>query len=423
MAIAFPIISFAEGTNIYQVNLRQYTPEGSIQAFQTHLPRLKEMGVHVLWFMPLTPISTFNRKGTMGSYYAAKSFHSICDSYGTAEDFRNLVATAHALEMKVMIDWVANHTGCDHEWTLSNPDFYCRNETGNFIEKHGWSDVYDLNYNNPALRTAMIDSMLHWIREYNIDGFRCDMAHLVPLDFWIQARAECDSVKQLLWLAECEDVSYHQVFDLTYSWQWMHATEAACKEESKWSEARNVFIQYLAYPKRSAKLLFTTNHDENSWNGTEYEKYNSRALALAALSIGAPAVPLIYSGQEIPNHKRLEFFEKDPLNFSQPIALHSFYRILLNAKRNNPCLHLDATVLLLQTQHDGIFALLQMNKTSKGILIFNMTTNEQSIRIESKMLVGSYQDIFSNAEYGISDVFETRLEEGAFMILVSKMQG
>lgn len=423
MAIAFPMISFAEGTNIYQVNLRQYTPEGSIQAFQTHLPRLKEMGVHLLWFMPLTPISTFNRKGTLGSYYASKSFHSICDSYGTAEDFRNLVATAHALEMKVMIDWVANHTGCDHEWTLSNPDFYCRNETGNFIEKHGWSDVYDLNYNNPALRTAMIDSMLHWIQEYNIDGFRCDMAHLVPLDFWIQARAECDSVKQLLWLAECEDVSYHQVFDLTYSWQWMHATEAACKDESKWSEARNVFIQYLAYPKRSAKLLFTTNHDENSWNGTEYEKYNSRALALAALSIGAPAVPLIYSGQEIPNHKRLEFFEKDPLNFSQPIALHSFYRTLLNAKRNNPCLHLDATVLLLQTQHDGIFALLQMNKTSKGILIFNMTTNEQSIRIESKMLVGSYQDIFSNAEYGISDVFETRLEEGAFMILVSKKQG
>lgn len=422
MATAFPLLPFANSTNIYEVNLRQYTPEGSLAAFEKHLPRLKDMGVQVLWFMPLTPISEHNRKGSLGSYYAAKSFHRVCESYGTAHDLQRLVRAAHHLGMKVMIDWVANHTGCDHEWTISNPDFYERDKHGNFMEKHGWSDVYDLNYHNPNLRLAMIDAMLSWIMRYDIDGFRCDMAHLVPLDFWMEARSACDAVKPLLWLAECEEIAYHQAFDLTYSWQWMHATEKAVKGEGGWSEARAVLKHYLHYPKRSAALLFTSNHDENSWNGTEYEKYQSRALALAAISVCAPAVPLVYSGQEIPNHKRLQFFERDTLNFSQTIALHSFYKTLLEAKQQNDCFHINASALLLDAGREDVFAFLQMGVSEKAITIFNLGKESLNVNLTNKLLKGAYRNVFSGQEQQINDTLEAALEEGEFLLLVAKRQ-
>src|SRR5579871_2396781 len=222
MAKLFPAVEWSYNSNIYEVNLRQYTYEGSFNAFANELPRLKDMGIEILWFMPITPISIEKRKGTLGSYYACSDYTATNPEYGSLDDFKNLVLYAHQLEFKVIIDWVANHTGWDHRWTIEHPDFYVKDASGNFTERNGWDDVIDLNYDNPALRRAMIDAMKFWIEKFDIDGFRCDMAHLVTLDFWREAKTTLEPVKNLFWLAECEEISYHEVFDATYTWRWMH---------------------------------------------------------------------------------------------------------------------------------------------------------------------------------------------------------
>ncbi len=208
------------------------------------------MGVEILWLMPITPISEKIRQGTLGSYYACSSYTDINPEFGTLSDFKDLVSKAHWLGFKVIIDWVANHTGWDHHWTLEHPDWYLHDADGNFTEKNGWHDVIDLNYEVFAMRIAMIDAMKFWITECNIDGFRCDMAHLVPLDFWNSARKECDSVKPLYWLAECEVVNYHDVFDTSYAWWWMHVSEEYEKEKDTLDTLRNVLHAYSQYPNR-----------------------------------------------------------------------------------------------------------------------------------------------------------------------------
>ena len=195
--LPFVPLSWSRSSNVYEVNLRQYSPEGNFFGFMAALPRLKDMGVEVLWFMPITPIAQKERKGTLGSYYACSDFYTTNPEYGTIEDFKTLVGAAHKLGFKVIIDWVANHTGWDHTWTVSHPEFYKINAAGNFYDSNGWDDVIDLDYTSAAMRTAMIDAMRFWVQECDIDGFRCDMAMLVPLDFWIEARTSLDQEKPL----------------------------------------------------------------------------------------------------------------------------------------------------------------------------------------------------------------------------------
>ena len=260
-------------TNIYEVNVRQYTPEGTFEAFEKHLPRLKDMGVEILWFMPITPISLKDRKGTLGSYYAVQNYTEINPEFGSMKDFKNLVYNAHSLGFKVIIDWVANHTGNDNVWIDLHPDFFAYNEeTKEIIHPNGWEDVAKLNYDNKDMQDAMIDAMKFWIATTDIDGFRCDMAHLVTLDFWKKTKAELDKVKpQLFWLAECEERNYHEVFDATYTWYWMHKTEDVLKQnENVVSGFFDVLLHYNAsFAQDAFRVYFTSNHDENSWNGTE----------------------------------------------------------------------------------------------------------------------------------------------------------
>ncbi len=310
MSKPFKIVPWAQSASIYEVNIRQYTPEGSFHAFAQQLPRLRDMGIDILWLMPVTPISVAERQGTLGSYYACSSYTEINPEFGSKADFHALVEQAHALGMKLIIDWVANHTGCDHHWTNEHPDWYVKDSDGNFTERNGWKDVIDLDFSNASMRQAMIGSMQYWVKEFDIDGFRCDMAHLVPLDFWIEARKACDAVKPLYWLAECEEIQYHDAFDTSYAWWWMHTTEKFVKGEAGLHEIREVLHAYSQYPVGASKLFFTANHDENSWNGTEYEKYGNCAKAWAVFTCTWQAIPLIYSGQENPNLKRLAFLIK-----------------------------------------------------------------------------------------------------------------
>jgi len=342
--MSFISSSFIPGSNIYEVNIRQYTQAGTLNAFTHHLPRLRKMGIDILWFMPLTPISLKERKGTLGSYYSTADYHSINPEFGTKDDFRNLVELAHQFGFKVIIDWVANHTGWDHTWTRTNPEFYRQDATGLFLERNGWEDVIDLNYGSNGLRRAMIGAMQYWIDQFNIDGFRCDMAMLVPLDFWKEARTILDTKKSLIWLAECEDPAYLTVFDMMYSWEWMHLTAAVYQGDRNKFQMQELLNNYQSWTSRGQKIcFFTSNHDENSWNSTEYERYGLAARLFAALHMILPyGVPLIYSGQELPLKRRLKFFDKDEIPWTTTVPeLEAFYTRFLMLRKTNPYIKQD----------------------------------------------------------------------------------
>lgn len=375
-------------TNIYEVNLRQYTPEGTINAFAAHLPRLSDMGVETLWFMPITPIAQKNKKGSLGSYYACSDYTAVAGEFGTLDDFKALVEKAHSMGFKVIIDWVANHTGWDHRWTVEHPDWYERDEeTGDFKKASGMDDIIELDFKNPALRRAMIDAMAFWIRETNIDGFRSDLAFWVELDFWLEAKPELEKIKPLFWLGELDSMDnpeYMQVYDAAYTWKWMHKAEQFYKGQTSFRDLWQVLHHYQEIP--GLKAWFTANHDENSWNGTEYEKYGEMAKALAVFSCTWPGVPLLYSGQEAPNHKRLQFFEKDVIDWGAGCLLHQFYQTLFRLKKENQALATDAAVsVLLTDEEQRVFAFRRWAGEAEVAVILNFSGQERTAYLNGRM--------------------------------------
>jgi glycosidase len=401
MSNHFQSVSWLKGSNIYEVNIRQYTKEGTFQAFMQHLPRLKDMGVEVLWLMPVTPISKKVMQGTLGSYYACSSYTEVNPEYGTLNDFKDLVEAVHQRGMKIIIDWVANHTGWGHQWTKEHPDWYMKDAAGNFTEENGWKDVIDLNYDNTEMRKAMIDAMMFWVKQFDIDGFRCDMAHLVPLDFWEEARSACETVKQLYWLAECEDVQYHNVFDITYAWEWMHVSEKLMKGYAGLNHMYDVLHKYSQYPKDSHKLFFTTNHDENSWNGTEYEKYDGAAKPLAVFTATWNGIPLLYSGQELPNYKRLKFFDKDEIEWSENISLHQFYKTLLALHKTEAVA--DGETFILPSDHEHVMIYLRRKNDAIVLVVLNISGEERiKITVEHEWLSGRFNNLFSGLTHTLN---------------------
>ncbi|RYY29886.1 MAG: 1,4-alpha-glucan branching protein [Chitinophagaceae bacterium] len=402
----FKAVSWSVGTNIYEVNLRQYTVEGTFQAFASHLPRLKDMGVEILWFMPVTPISREKRLGILGSYYACSDYTGTNPEFGTVEDFTNLVAEAHKHGFKVIIDWVANHTGWDHVWTKTDPGFYKRNKEGNFYDSHGWEDVIDLNYYDHKLRREMVKAMKFWIDTCNIDGFRCDMAHLVPLDFWRNARTELDAIKPLFWLAETDDAHYFEVFDAGYAWNWMHSTEKHSRDQIQLEDVMTVLYQYeKQYPVGSRHLFFTSNHDENSWNGTEYEKYGEAARALVIFSYTWKGIPMTYSGQEIPNLKRLKFFEKDHIEWPETCALHEFYKTLNQFRKDHPVFreYPASFPKRIHTNHDRK-SLCYSIGSGEDELIIGLSFSPDAMQAEfaAGVLGGLYRSVLDNRVFDFS---------------------
>jgi alpha-amylase len=321
------------GQVIYEVNVRQFTKEGTFKAFAKHIPRLKKMGITTLWFMPIQPIGVKNRKGGLGSYYSISDYTAVNPEFGDVEDFKNVIEQAHKLDMKVMIDWVANHCAWDNKWMKTNPEFFEKDSSGKMHSPFDWSDVVELDYGNEGLQDAMIESMSYWVTECNIDGFRCDVADMVPLKFWMNARGTIDNHKKVMWLSETGGSDFLQAFDMVYGWEWMHALEEYHKGKNNIAQLDSIAQWYLQdYQRGKYRLLFTTNHDENSWNGTEYERFGKQALDMATLTMMMPGVPLIYNGQEEPLKRRLKFFEKDNIGFGK-YALNPFYKKLIGDRQ------------------------------------------------------------------------------------------
>lgn len=399
MSALFKTVDWADGGNIYEVNTRQYTKEGTFNAFAAHLPRLKDMGVEILWFMPTTPISLEQRQGTLGSYYAVSDYAAVNREFGTIEDFNALVQQAHAMDMKVIIDWVGNHTGWGSAWAQQYPNWFKKDAGGNFTEANGWKDVIDLDYNNRDMRKAMIAAMQHWIVTCDIDGFRCDMAHLVPLDFWKEAREQCDAIKPLYWLAESDEADYLQVFDSSYAWEWMQVSTELVQHKMTLEKMVNVLRKYAQQCiPHAQKLMFTANHDENSWNGTEYEKYGNAAKAFAVFTATWLGIPLIYSGQELPNKKRLKFFDKDEIEWTggQP-ALHNFYKTLLLFRKRCSVFHCNTNMVTLPTGlEDKIAAYICEDGGHAALMLFNFSdAGRVKFTIGHELLSGHFRNIFS----------------------------
>ena len=408
----FSPLPWAHTTSIYEVNIRQYTQEGSFAAFVSAMPRLKDMGIQTLWFMPITPIAAKNRKGSLGSPYACSDYLTINPEFGTLDDFKALVNQAHQLGFKVIIDWVANHTGWDHVWTKSNPNYFKRDPvTGDFKTASGMDDIIELDYNNPALRKAMIDAMIYWVNECDIDGFRCDLASWVQVDFWQEARPIIDAVKPLFWLGEFDELEqpeWGHVFDASYSWKWMHKTQEFYQNHLPLVTLESLLAQYSAIKGNSMRAWFTTNHDENTWNGTEYEKYGNMAKALAVFSCTWDGVPLIYNGQEMPLlAKRLAFFEKDPIPWNGKYELHDFYKTLLNLHANHPALRGgDPTVHTLRiksTDDAHVFIYLRRQGTREVLVILNLGyTPRITVAIIDEEVGGEFRNVFSGATHDFS---------------------
>jgi len=363
---------------IYEVNVRQFTPEGTFQAFKEHLPRLKELGVDIIWLMPIYPIGEKNRKGTLGSYYSIQDYTAVNPEFGTMEDFKEVVDEAHELGMYVILDWVANHTAWDHAWIDEHPDWYTKDSTGKMIAPFDWTDVAELNYDNEELQKEMIEEMKFWITEADVDGFRCDVAMEVPTPFWNRAREELDAVKPVFMLAEAESPEHHDyAFDMSYAWELHHIMNGIAKGEKNANHLSSYFAkQDTTFAKDAYRMTFITNHDENSWNGTEYERMGDAVNTFAMLTYTLPGMPMIYSGQEAAFNERLEFFEKDTIDWGD-YALEGFYRDLAKLRKDNPALwsgESGGCMERLSTSSDTtIFAFQRRKDNNVVIVIANLS--------------------------------------------------
>jgi 1,4-alpha-glucan branching enzyme len=386
---------------IYEVNIRQYTPEGTFAAFEKHLPRLKEMGVGILWLMPVNPIGIVNRKGSLGSYYSIRDFLGVNPEFGSLDDLKRLIDNAHGLGMKVIIDWVADHSSWDNPMTSEHPDWYLQDQNGNIISPApDWTDVAGFDYNQPGIREYMTNAFIWWIKNADIDGFRCDVANMLPVGFWNEAIPEVQKVKHVLMLAEAEEPEMHDnAFDITYCFDLYHLMNdiAAGKANAEridviWEKEASLFNPD-AY-----RLQFTSNHDENSWNGTEYERLGDAAAVMAVLTFTVPGIPLIYSGQEASLKKRLQFFDKDVIDWDH-IDLAGFYRKLTALKKGHKALwngKAGGTFSKVKTTNDNaIYSFIRETENDKVFVVLNLSPNPQHIRFIGDGYAGQYSDIFS----------------------------
>ncbi len=415
---------WSKNANIYEVNIRQYTKEGTFKAFEGHLPRLREMGVDILWLMPVFPIGKEKRKGGLGSYYAVKDYRDVNPEFGTMDDFKDLVDKAHEMGFKVILDWVANHSAWDNQMIFDHPDWYTKDSIGNMVSPFDWTDVADLNYNNEGLREYMVGSLKFWVKEYDVDGYRCDVAGMVPTDFWNKARKELDEIKPVFMLAEAEQTDLlENAFDMDYGWELHHIMN----EIAKGKKNANDIEEYLkkdmvAYPPDSYRMNFITNHDENSWNGTVKERMADGAAAFAVLSYTLPGMPLIYSGQEVGLDKRLEFFEKDEIDWDLDSYLIGFYSKLNKLKTRNKALwngDSGGDFKRVETSEDkSVLAFIRKKDSDRVFVVVNLSAASQQFNLKGDGFTGDYVELFSNQKEVLSGNMEMTLEPWGFRVFV-----
>ncbi|HSM06436.1 MAG TPA: alpha-amylase family glycosyl hydrolase [Longimicrobiales bacterium] len=388
---------------VYQLNTRQFTPEGTFRAAMEHLPRVRDLGVAVVWLMPVHPIGRVGRKGTLGSPYAVRDHYGVNGELGTPEDLRAFVDRAHDLGLKVILDWVANHVAPDHVISEAHPEWFVRDPSGEprTTPWFDWTDVVDLDYARPGLWRYMTDAMAWWVREMDVDGFRCDVAGFVPMDLWSQVRRELDAIKPVFLLAEWEARDLHAAFDASYAWSWYDAVHRVAREGADLERLREYYAgNEKAWPDGAMRLTFVSNHDKNAWEGTQFEQFGDALEAAIVLSVVGDGLPLVYNGQEAGNPRRLAFFDKDVIEWREHrvgdlyrrlLALKGQVSALANGAWGAPMLRVpndaEAQVLsfLRENERDGVFA------------VFNFSDAPRDVVFEDSAHHGSWQDAFSGA--------------------------
>ncbi len=388
--------TWANNATIYEVNLRQYTEAGTFKAFEANLPRLQKLGVKILWLMPINPISKLNRKGELGSPYSIADYKGINPEFGNAADFKSLMTKAHALGFKVVLDWVANHSGWDNPWT-ANKSWYHTDSNGNIVPPNNdWTDVAWLNYQNQDMRKAMIDAMSYWVTTFDVDGFRADVAGGVPTDFWKQANTQLQKIKPLFMLAEDQSTTslLDDAFITNYNWELKDLVNSIAAGRADRSDFEALATnQANNYPARSFPMNFITNHDENSWNGTEFDRLGAAVPAMAALMFTYPGIPLIYSGQEVGNTKRLAFFEKDFIpGLTIKNSTTTFYTKLVSLKIKNSALwnNSKATLVSTASNNNSVIAYSRVSGSNRVITVINASAIPQTVTLQIGKLANTY---------------------------------
>lgn len=390
---------------IYQLNTRQFTREGTLRAAQAQLPRLAKLGIGIVWLMPIQPIGQKNRKGTLGSPYSVRDYRAVNPELGTLDDLKAFVAEAHRLKLRVILDWVANHTAWDNALVTEHPDWYIRDWKGDFQPTPwwDWSDIIDLDYSKPALRRYMTESMAYWVREADIDGYRCDVAGFVPVDFWNNARSELEAIKpgNVFMLAEWEERDLHaRAFDMTYAWSWHGAVHDIVQGKATLDK---LFIYYSwnesAWPKDALRMTYTSNHDANAWEGTDREKFGDALEAATVLSFVGEGMPLIYSGQEAGNAKRLEFFERDPIAW-KPDPMGELYAKLIALRHATPALRNGAwgatMIHVPNSAPKQVLSFVRRDASSKVFAAINFSAQPQDVKFEQALYRGKYRDALAD---------------------------
>jgi len=406
--------------NIYEVNTRQYTKEGTFNAFATHLDRLIEMGVQTIWFMPINPISKKDRKGTLGSYYAVADYTGINPEYGSLDDWKSLVKKIHEKEMKVLIDWVPNHTGADHPWLQTHPDFFIKDSTGQAATMFDWTDTRVLDFKNNAMQDSMIAAMKYWVTETGIDGYRVDVAWNVPGEFWKKCIPQLKAVKNDIFFLAEGDKAYLMTsgFDAYYPWEMFHMMVKVAAGERPAFSLDSIKAKYdTTYPKEAIPMYFTSNHDENSWNKSDYATFPGASHAPFAVftQTMSGTVPLVYSGQEEPLLRPLPFFEKDSLIFKK-LERAKFYTTLQKLRTSNPALAADASFRKIKAGDEkAVYAYVREKSGKKMLVILNLSKKEQVIKIADKTLHGNPYNVFMGTAEPLTDS-EWKLQPWGYVI-------
>lgn len=422
-AVGMP--AWARGSTIYEINVRQYSAGGKFSAVTADLPRLKALGVDILWLMPIHPIGELHRKGPLGSYYAAKDYLAVNPEFGTDEDLRDLVKAAHAQGLRVILDWVPNHVSPDNPLTKTNPEFFWRDEQGRLTPPHGtdWTDVVQFDFNAPGLLDYQANVLLHWVKNFGIDGFRCDVAWGLPTPFWNEVVRRVRAAKpDVFFLAEAE-LPQQQVeaFNLSYGFDLHHAMNQIAQGRKSASAIDEAYAKIRAhFPRGSALMVFTSSHDENSWAGTEFDRMGAGYAPFAVLTFLLDGMPMIYNGQEIGLDRRLEFFERDPIVWPpEPHPTTKLYQVMTALRRRHPALHTGAPMRRLDTTDNATFYAVERSAGDRRVVgVFNLTPKDGKADLFDPALAGEWQDAFTGETVKLDALVPLDLKGWRYRVLV-----
>ncbi len=417
---------WTKNATIYEVNIRQFTDEGTFKAFEAHLPRLKAMGIDILWLMPIHPIGKEGRKGTLGSPYSVQDYYDVNPEFGDMQSFKNLVDIIHAMGLHVIIDWVANHSARDNHLAIQHPEWYIKGRDNQFRSTpwRDYDDIIDFDYNQMELRAYMINAMRYWVKEADIDGFRCDVASFVPIDFWENARAELNSMKPVFMLAEAADRDLHQhAFDATYSWALWDALHNITTGLSPLELLTGGYIaeHVSIWPRDAYRMNFVDNHDKNAWEGSAYSNFGKGLNAAIVLTCIMDGMPMMYSGQEAGLNHALPFFEKEAIQWKED-PIREIYTKLFHLKHHNQALwngRWGGEMVRINNDKMGqVLSFVREKNGDKVMAIVNLSDNAVKTTLETQYDQGAYRELFSNKDYALSGNDSFELKAWDYLVLV-----